>query len=139
MQGLSPDSLDYKLLDYYQMRHVTGDNPPHPVADELEIVIRHTLGIDEPAQLKDTHISILDETEKMFAGYSLTALPDGEPSVRLSADDVRLLVEKINKYSLEMQNEVKKVLGDEAFIQLNGDDKFYLPVNPEIALNALSK
>ena len=38
-----------------------------------------------------------------------------------------------------MQNEVKKVLGDEAFIQLNGDEYFYLPVNPEIALNILGK
>lgn len=139
MQGLSPDSLDYKLLDYYQMQHVTGNNPPHPVADELEIVIRHTLGTDEPAELKQTHIGILGQMQKTFADYSLTALPNGEPSVRLPAGDVRQLVEKINKLSLEMQKEMKKVLGDEAFIRLNGDDKFYLPVNPEIALNILGK
>lgn len=139
MQGLSPDSLDYKLLDYYQMQHVTGNNPPHPVADELEIIIQHILGIDESAELKQTHIGILGEMEKTFADYSLTAFPNGEPSVRLPAGDVRQLVEKINKLSLEMQKEMKKVLGDEAYIRLNGDNKFYLPVNPEIALNILGE
>lgn len=139
IQGLDPDSLDYKLLDYYQMQHVTENNPKHPVADELEIVIRHTLGIDEPAELKQAHARILDEVENALAEYSLTATPDGEPSVRLSADDVHRLVERVNNYSLEMQKEVKKALGDEAFIQLNGDDKFYLPVNPEVALSALGE
>ena len=103
----------------------------------MEIVIRHTLGIDEPAELKQAHARILDEVENALAEYSLTATPDGEPSVRLSADDVHRLVERVNNYSLEMQKEVKKALGDEAFIQLNGDDKFYLPVNPEVALSAL--
>lgn len=139
MQGLSPDSLDYKLLDYYQMQHVTGNNPPHPVADELEIIIQHTLGTDEPAELKETHIGILDEMKNTLADYSLTALPNGEPSVRLPADNVRQLVEIINKLSLEMQKELKNVLGDEAYIRLNGNEKFYLPVNPEIALNILGE
>lgn len=138
-QGLSPDSLEYKLLDYYQMQHVTGNNPAHPVADELEITIRHILGIDEPEELKQTHGRILNEIKNALAEYSLTATPDGEPSARLPANDVRQLVMRINKFSLEMQNEVKKVLGDEAFIQLNGDENFYLPVNPEIALNILGK
>lgn len=138
-QGLSPDSLDYKLLDYYQMQHVMDNNPLHPVADEMEIIIQHTLGMDEPAGLKQTHISILDEMEETLADYSLTALPNGEPSVRLPAGDVRQLVEKINRYSLEMQKETKAVLGNEAFIRLNGNDKFYLPVNPEIALSILGK
>lgn len=38
-----------------------------------------------------------------------------------------------------MKKEMKKVLGDEAYIRLNGDDKFYLPVNPKIALNILGE
>lgn len=114
---------------------VTGNNPLHPVADELEIIIQHTLGIDEPTELKEMHIRILSEMEKTFADYSLVALPNGEPSVRLPTSDLRQLVEKINKYSLEMQKEVKKVLGNEAYIRLNGDEKFYLPINLEIALN----
>jgi len=135
---LDPKSLAYKIVSYYQDQYEKGELDANHIIDEMGIIINHCLGTNGVNPIRKEQAEILKEIEALFMSHSLTEEEIGKGNIRLTKDDIRNLTDKINSYSLSLQDQLRTILGNEQFIRLNGDNDLYMPVNYEVAVEVLS-
>lgn len=131
-------SLSYKIVSYYQEQYEKGELGSNHIVNEMEIIINHCLGREGVSPIRKEQTEILKEMDEMLMSYSLTKEQIEKKDIHLSKADIRNLTDKINNYSISIQDQLRTVLGNEQFLRLNGDDNFYLPANYEIAVEVLS-
>ena len=133
---MEKDSFQYKITQNNLSNSGSASNGTDIVIRDFQIITDHYLQIPEHPLLS-THTEILTDKNNLLSRYGLQASEIGSGTKGLSANDTKDLCQSLNQLAVSFQDALKAKIGRDAYIELNGNDRFYQPVNPEIAVKAL--
>jgi len=137
--GYKEDSLEFKIIknnysDIEKNANATVDNI---ITNDMQIMINHILKLDKHPNLK-THKEILKEKNNILTNFGLIEEEISNKKIALKSEDIKKMVLSLNTLAIDYQDDLKSKVGLQAFKNINGDDKFYNPINIEIALEKLT-
>lgn len=135
LNDLPKESLVYKV---YQNHMESSDDSVDSVVKDMSVLLKHTLNLDKHPILK-THTEVIQEKNRILAKYELTNNLFDINKTSFSKDDILTICNELNQLSIELQSELKQEIKLDSYIQCFGDDAFYSPINPDIAVNMLMR
>lgn len=138
-EGYQEGSLEHRILaNHYRGETEKNEGDSNQIAlKDMQIMIDHILKTKEHPNEK-THGEILQDKNSLLTHYGLTYEEIQKGEVSLKESDIKALVKSLNQLAVDFQDDLKSKIGVQAFRQLNGDEKLYHPINPEIAVKTLN-
>lgn len=135
LNNIPKESLEYKICN----NHIkTDNNSIDYIVKDMSVLLKQTLNIDDYS-ISKTHTEILKEKEQLLAQYELTNNTYNINKLSISKDDIINICNKLNQLSVNLQSELKQKIKSENYIKCNGNENFYNPINPDIAVAMLNK